>query len=407
MDPSNKKLFEIKRKILLEKLTKHNYLVDKCLIKAFSEIPLEEFIPKKHLNPSKVYEDMPTLFFFQSPESYRTISAPHMISIMLQGLALNTNDDLLILGAKSGYIAALAHKLCPNGEIIVLEANAEIAKITMKNLKKLNLDENISVIVKNPLDGMPDLSPWQKILVTGAINQERIYPLLRQLDPKDGVLYAPIGEDFVQTYTQILRTGSNEFYGKKQLQVRFTPLMTQVELDELELVTDFDDFEEFEIVDDPNKVEETLKKVSIKYASSFLEEVGMVPFSPLRRATPINKKDRDLVVSHLNGILEIVKNLKKEDNIGKCFDCIDDIDTKIDRLKKYKGYFNIKLKRIQNFLNQIISYNILRKEFEKMNIADSDVIEKKIQVINDQLESINSLRSLINEEIDRIKKIGV
>ena len=166
----NKNTYEKKKKKLVKSLVINELLKDKRLIKAFYEVPLEKFIPEPYIQEAKIYEDYPNLFYFQNRDNYRTISAPHMITIMLQGLALKTNDDLLILGAKSGYIAALAHKLAPKGEIIILEANSEVAKITSENLKKLNLHDNISVIVKNPLQGMPELSPWQKILVTGAIN---------------------------------------------------------------------------------------------------------------------------------------------------------------------------------------------------------------------------------------------
>ncbi|MFO7797081.1 MAG: hypothetical protein ACQERB_15545, partial [Promethearchaeati archaeon] len=242
--------FNEKKKRLVDSLTSNDLLKDKRLYKAFLEIPLEEFIPKNYQDSLKIYEDIPNLFYYHDPSNYRTISAPHMITIMLQGLSLEKDDDLLILGAKSGYIAALAHRLAPQGEIIILEANSEIAELTEKNLKKLDLHENISVIVKNPLEGMPDLTPWQKILVTGAIKQNRITPLLRQLDIDEGVLYAPIGEGLVQTYTQILRIEDN-FYGKKQLQVRFTPLMTQVEIDELELITDIDQYEEVDVEINP------------------------------------------------------------------------------------------------------------------------------------------------------------
>jgi protein-L-isoaspartate(D-aspartate) O-methyltransferase len=256
-----------KKKKLVESLTSNNLLKDKRLYKAFLEIPLEEFIPRNYQDPLKIYQDIPNLFYYHDPNNYRTISAPHMITIMLQGLALERDDDLLILGAKSGYIAALAHELAPQGEIIILEANSEIANLTEENLQKLDLDHNITVIVKNPLEGMPDLTPWQKILVTGAIKQSRITPLLRQLDKNEGVLYAPIGEGLVQTYTQILRVDNN-FYGKKQLQVRFTPLMTQVELDELELITDLDEYEEVEVEINPKKVDKTLEKINIKYETN-------------------------------------------------------------------------------------------------------------------------------------------
>ena len=134
---------EERKEQLLDTLIDTKILKDKRLIKAFRDIPLEQFIPEKFLNNAnyfgpKPYEDKPNLFYYDenNPRNYRTISAPYMITIMLQGLDLKENDNLLILGAKSGYISALAHQLAPKGEIIILEANSEIAKLTSKNLKK-------------------------------------------------------------------------------------------------------------------------------------------------------------------------------------------------------------------------------------------------------------------------------
>ena len=405
----DKKLYEAKKRILLEYLLKQKYLKDQRLFEAFLEVPLEEFIPKEFADPRKIYEDIPNLFYYEKPENYRTISAPHMISIMLQGLALKEDDDLLILGAKSGYIAALAHKLSPKGEIIILEANSEIAKITDNNLKKLNLHDNITVNVQNPLDGMPDLSPWQKILVTGAIKQERIHPLLKQLDPNEGVLYAPIGEDFIQTYTQILRV-DKDYFGKKQLQVRFTPLMTQVELDELELITDIEAFEEYEIKDDPYRVEQTLskfkEKINIKYASSILDEIEFKPPSKFQiKKEKISDKLREEVLSYLEDIKDTIVELKKEDNNTSCFDFIDDIETQLENLKKFKKQFDIKTKKIQNFINHIRACNIVRKELRKEVVSESSLIDKDMEIISKQIEDINELRELIIKEIERIKNL--
>ncbi|MHA1658047.1 MAG: hypothetical protein ACTSUT_02855, partial [Promethearchaeota archaeon] len=367
-------------------------------------VPLEDFIPKKYIDFYKLYQDIPNLFYYQNSENYRTISAPHMITIMLQGLSLEKNDDLLILGAKSGYIAALAHKLCPNGEIIILEANSDIAKITLENLKKLNLDNNIDVIVKNPLEGMPNLSPWQKILVTGAIKQQRIHPLLTQLDPKEGVLYAPIGEDFIQIYTQILRIDDN-YYGKRKLQVRFTPLMTKIELDDLELITDF---EEIKIKDDPNKVDKTLgkikdkyeKKININYASRILDDIELEQDSDVRS---FDLNVRDKAVSYLKNIEKLIKKLKNEDDIEKRFNYIHAIETQVENLRQYKKSFNIKVKRIQSMLNQINAFNIVIKELEKKEIVN--VIDKKIELLNLLFNEINKFQESIKEEIKRLNNL--
>lgn len=392
-------LFKVKKRVLLENLVKRGILTDKRLFKAFAELALEDFIPNQYLEPLKIYEDIPNLFYFQNPDNYRTISAPHMISIMLQGLSLEKKDDLLILGAKSGYIAALAHKLAPEGKIVILEANSEIAKLTMENLENLGLDHNISVIVKNPLEGMKEETPWKKILVTGAITQERIFPLLRQLDKKEGVLYAPIGEDFVQTYTQILRI-NDEFFGKKQLQVRFTPLMTQVELDELELITDFD---EIEIQDNPNKVDETLSKIddkykniSIKYTNKILDNLEIQPI--VIKKEPQREEDRDYALDILESIEDFITDLKREEDIDELFNFLDNIEYNLNELKEFEEKYNIDLDKMKEYVNQIRTYCIIRKDLEK----NKEKIEKKIEVINKQMEFINKFQDLIQGEMERL-----
>ncbi|MFX1344312.1 MAG: hypothetical protein ACFFBC_11635 [Promethearchaeota archaeon] len=395
-----------KKKRLLDTLVINQILKDKRLIKAFMEVPLEKFIPDKLKKWVKPYEDQPNLFYYdeRNPKSYRTISAPHMITIMLQGLALESNDDLLILGAKSGYIAALAHKLAPKGEIVILEANSEIAKITDENLKKLNLDKNIIITIKNPLKGMPELSPWQKILVTGAIEQRRIYPLLKQLDKDGGVLFAPIGQEFIQTYTQILRQ-NDEFFGKQQLQVKFSPLITQIEIDELELITDFDEFEISTNKSTESEIgsrTQIKKKIEIKYNTSILDKITS---ESIVKTKPIDEEEREEVLSYLKEIVDNLLNLKKEENIDICFDLVDNIEKSFAKLRKYKKDFEIKIKKGQQILNQIRSFNIIRKELEKQNLSDSVVIEQKIKVINNQIEEINGLLGYLTKEMKRIESI--
>jgi len=373
----NKERFELKVRLLLN-LINNGYLRDKRLLKAFLEEKLTDFIPKRHALRARIYEDVPSLFYFdrKNPENLRTISAPHMISIMLQGLVLGEDDELLILGAKSGYIAALAHRLSPKGKIVILEANSKIAKITERNLKKLDY-KNIEVIVKNPLDGLVEKSPWQKILVTGALKQERIYPLLRQLDPKSGVLFAPIGEDIIQTYTQILRIDNN-FYGKKQLQVRFTPLITEIELDDLELITDFDDLE---ICEDTESTAGKMahlncKNISITYASEILDEIELKPFTKFESL----KIDlNDVAVVFLENINQTIEILKKEENINYGINGINNIETQIRVLQKFNKDLNLNLNEIQNTLHQI-------------------------SFTNKQAQHFDNLREVVNNELKKIQK---
>ncbi|MEJ2252254.1 MAG: hypothetical protein P8Y97_21650 [Candidatus Lokiarchaeota archaeon] len=384
---------------ILNSLKQNKLLKDKRLYQAFIEVPLEEFIPEKFQDPLKLYEDIPNLFYYSDPENYRTISAPHMITIMLQGLALEENDDLLILGAKSGYIAALAHKLAPKGEIIILEANSEIAKLTEENLERLELSDHISVKVKNPLLGMPELCPWQKILVTGAITQKRIYPLLHQLDPNEGVLYAPIGKEFIQIYTQILRI-DGDFYGKRQLQVRFTPLMTRVELDELELLTDF---EEIDVEMNPQKVDQTLEKINIKYTSKIIDEFKLSDSETARQN--ITSQEIGKALENLERIDVILLKMKNQESVKEWDNFLNEIDQLINQLKPYKKIFDIRIKKIQNLINQIRSFNLVRKEIDKKSLNDSNILDKKIEVLNKQTNAIDNIKDIIKKDIERIERL--
>jgi protein-L-isoaspartate(D-aspartate) O-methyltransferase len=383
---------------LLFTLIYNGYLKDIRLVKAFLDVPLKNFIPNELHSHFKIYTDAPMLFYLnkENPETLRTISAPHMISIMLQQLLLEEDDDLLILGAKSGYIAALAHKLAPKGKIVILEADQYIAKITRDNLERNNLQEKVEVIVDNPLNGIPKLAPWQKILVTGAIKQERIFPLLLQLDPSEGVLFAPIGENITQNYTQIIRIG-NEFYGKKHLQVRFTPLVTQIELEELRLATEFTENPK----DDGREHQLSIESILINYNSDILDEVRLEPFSKVQ-AHDINS-DNVFLIS-LEFIDQAIDSLKENENTNYWMTSIDNIKIILDTLQRIKTNRNDVTEYIIKIFNQIKSYTLIRRDLERGKGEETTLLKKKTDVIEKQMRGVKNLQENIKEEIKKIKK---
>ena len=394
----SRKLFRSKIQLLFT-LIYNGYLRDIRLVKAFLDVPLKQFIPNELHSHFKIYTDAPVLFFLnkENPETLRTISAPHMISIMLQQLLLEDDDDLLILGAKSGYIAALAHKLAPKGKIVILEANQVIAKITQDNLERNGLQDKVKVIVDNPLNGQPELAPWQKILVTGAIKQERIIPLLLQLDSSDGVLFAPIGENLIQDYTQIIRIG-NEFYGKKHLQVRFTPLITQIELDELRLVTEITEINPKDVVFEHQL---SIEDILINYSSDILDEVRLEPFSK-SQTHEINSENVFLVA--LEFIDQTIDSLRENEKLSYWTTSIDNIKIILETLQRIKTNRDDATEYFMNNVNQIKSYNLIRRELEKGKRSETISLKREIDVIGKQMHDVNNLQKNIKKEIKKIKK---
>ncbi len=270
---------------LIDALMEHGILKDRRLIWAFQEVPLREFVPQDLVVDDQLYEDTP-LTFYQKGYYVRTISAPHMICIMLQSLGLEAGDSLLILGAKSGYIAALASFMTMEGEIIILEANQEIADITRDNLKKTGYDETVSVTHGSPLDGLPNLGPWQKILVTGTISEETVGKLLPQLDKNKGVLFAPVGGEELQEYKQFMRDG-DEFFTRSLGGVRFGPLQLDVTykneyIGQSEIMNKLQEEHKrifsqrvgiIRVTPDRTRVDNTVRSVSDKYDTSQEKEV--------------------------------------------------------------------------------------------------------------------------------------
>lgn len=405
-----KKLFYSKVQLLFE-LYERGYLKDIRLFKAFLDVELSQFVPKEaikllktiypNFKEEQIYGDNPILFYSQEnhPEKVRTISAKHMISIMIQNLILNKDDDLLILGAKSGYIAVLAHQLAPEGKIVIVEANSDIAKITLNNIKKVNLQHKIQVLVKNPLDGMPDLAPWKKILVTGAIKQSKLSQLLKQLDRDYGVLFAPVGEDLISMYTQYIRANDN-YFAKQHLQVRFTPLITQVEYDELKLITDVEELERCNSFE-KSFVEEKSKPINIKYTDDLLNELNLEP-----------KEKKDLFEIRPNNVFKVflenvnhsIDSLKNKQDLHYWSDTVDNFELVVNLIKKLKKNVKINTRKLDISINQIKTYNLIRKEIEKEKDYNVEVKNNELkEIIDKQLHELDKLQLIVKKEISSIK----
>ncbi len=217
-------MYEERKAALIQGLYDGGILHDGRIERAFLMVPLEEFIPPQLQVDEMLYADTPQVFFFKSQADRRTISAPHMICIMLEYLNLRSTDQLLMLGSKSGYIEAVASLLCTEGHVYCMESSEEVLNFTRGNLKRTGFGDNVTLIHGNPLTmaGTEKLGRFDKILIPYQITEPDVYPALRQLNDK-GVLFAPIGNDRMQYFTQIIKSDGT-FYGNKISTVIFSPL---------------------------------------------------------------------------------------------------------------------------------------------------------------------------------------
>ncbi|MCD6482026.1 MAG: protein-L-isoaspartate(D-aspartate) O-methyltransferase [Thermoplasmata archaeon] len=168
---------------LLEKLQREGYLRSERVIEAMRKIPREIFVPERERKYA--YADMPLEIGHG-----QTISAPHMVALMLEELKLKEDSKILEIGTGTGYHAALAATIADKGMVYTMERVRELAEKAKENFKRLGI-KNVEVIVGDGSEGLPEHAPYTHIYATCSAPSIPS-PLIEQLD-KGGRLLIPVG----------------------------------------------------------------------------------------------------------------------------------------------------------------------------------------------------------------------
>ncbi|MEM4325682.1 MAG: protein-L-isoaspartate O-methyltransferase [Candidatus Pacearchaeota archaeon] len=201
---------------LLEYLKRAGF--SKKIVDAFSSVNREDFVPPEL--EEQAYENTALPI-----GEGQTISQPYTIAIMLSELKLRAGQKVLEVGSGSGYVLALISKIIgKRGRVYGIEI---IKKIADKSKKALVDFKNVRVYNRNGYKGLPEETPFDRILISAAC-REIPQPLLNQL--KDGgLLVAPQGSRFEQDIVVMQRKG-NEFLLKTRIPgFIFVPLVEETE----------------------------------------------------------------------------------------------------------------------------------------------------------------------------------
>ena len=180
------------REILLNYLERENYLRTPQVRKAMEEVDRRDFV--RTSDKLSAYDDTPL-----SIGQGQTISAPHMVVMMLEELKLSENDNLLEIGSGCGYHAAVASRLV--SKVTTIERIPYIYELACENLENY---DNIEIVNGDGSRGFMDNSPYQKIMVTcGAPRVPP--PLIDQLE-MGGLMVIPVGGRVAQELLTVERT---------------------------------------------------------------------------------------------------------------------------------------------------------------------------------------------------------
>ena len=150
----------------------------------------------------------------------QTISAPHMVAMMLEELQSQPGQRLLEVGSGCGYHAAVAAAMvAPGGEVHTVERIPQLAQRARANLAGVT---NATVHHGDGSLGLPELAPFDRILVTcGA---PRLPGPLREQLAVRGRMVVPVGGRTLQALLVIERDG-DEWREERRPGVAFVPLI--------------------------------------------------------------------------------------------------------------------------------------------------------------------------------------
>ncbi|MEO1407440.1 MAG: protein-L-isoaspartate O-methyltransferase, partial [Pseudomonadota bacterium] len=98
----------------------------------------------------------------------QTLEPPSVIASMIQALGLRARPDanVLIIGTGSGYTTAVINRLA--GAVWGVERFRRLADRTLTNLAATGID-TVQILHGDGLKGWPDEGPFDRILLTGAV----------------------------------------------------------------------------------------------------------------------------------------------------------------------------------------------------------------------------------------------
>ncbi|MEZ4498543.1 MAG: protein-L-isoaspartate(D-aspartate) O-methyltransferase [Thermomicrobiales bacterium] len=188
-------------------------IADESVLQAISTVPRDRFVDPDQRDRAWENHALPL-------SHGQTISQPYVVAAMTAALHLTGSERVLEIGTGSGYQAAVLSVL--SREVVSIERIPELADSAAALLAELGY-ENVEIRQGDGSLGLPELAPWDAIIVTAGapvIPQ----PLLAQLREDGGRMVLPVGPERSQHLVVIERNGRR--YQETDLgAVAFVPLI--------------------------------------------------------------------------------------------------------------------------------------------------------------------------------------
>ncbi len=194
------------REDLMKHLEENTQVFKVDVVKAaFKAVDRAGFLTEEYR--PEAYED------YAVPIGFKQImTKPTVAAFMLELLDVVPGNTILEVGTGSGWITALlAHLVGSKGKVWGTEFLPELVKLSKENLKKHDI-KNVEIIQATKTIGLRQSFLYDRILVTGAADEDSVEDLIGQL-AVGGIMVVPTENSLVQIKKTAAKTTRKEFPG--------------------------------------------------------------------------------------------------------------------------------------------------------------------------------------------------
>ncbi len=129
------------------------------IIAVMQQVPREAFVPKQHLNLAFADTHLPIGYG-------QTMLSPMEEARILNALAIQPSDNILVIGTGSGYFTAL---LAHFGAMVYsIDIHLELSQRAKARLQQCSIT-NVELITADGTNGYQQCAPYDVIVITGSL----------------------------------------------------------------------------------------------------------------------------------------------------------------------------------------------------------------------------------------------
>ena len=147
--------------------------------------------------------------FTNSNNVLKKKNAAYLSAVIVQKLQLKSHETILEIGTGSGYLTAIFSRL--SRKVYTIESLKTLSVLANNNFKKLKLT-NIKSKCEVGLGGWPEVSPFDKIFISGVINQIND-DLIKQININGKFIFLTLASSGAKTL-QLFKVDKNKSLSK-------------------------------------------------------------------------------------------------------------------------------------------------------------------------------------------------